>query len=387
MLLHILRALFVLVMAAVGYSGIRFGLPESVLALTVTLGVLIVAVDILAPRRKLIILSGTFLGLLVGMMMSYAFSFVVTLVIDQVQGGPISPSNPYVQFINLLIGAVCCFLAISFILQSKDDFRFIIPYVEFRRQAKGVRPLVVDTSVLIDGRIAELAETGLLHAPLIVPRFVLRELQTIADQGDRLKRNRGRRGLDVLARLQQNPRVEVTLYEIGHHDDGDAQEGVDQRLVRLAKELDGRLLTMDFNLNKVAQVAGLEVINLNDVAAAVRSSAVPGETLRVKVIRAGEEAGQGVGFLEDGTMVVVEGGRGHVGEDVDFVITNSRQTSAGRMIFGRIADADGNSGNGNGGAAAAEPSDARPPRRGGRQPHGPRGREPRPQSAPAVDRE
>lgn len=336
MIIQVLRALFVLVMVAIGYQGIKTLEQEPiVLPVLLVVAVILVCIDILASRRKLAVFSGTFLGLLVGLLMAYVLSFIVKLAVDVVTGGNVSDSDPTVQFINLINGAVCCFLAISFVLQTKDDFRFIIPYVEFRRQTRGLRPLVLDTSALIDGRIADVAGTGVLDTQLLVPRFVLHELQTIADSGERLKRNRGRRGLDVLARLQEKDGLEVVLYESAPMT-GDG--GVDQQLVRLTKELDGRLLTTDYNLNKVAQLAGVEVINLNDLASALRPSVLPGERLTVKLVRPGEESGQGVGFLEDGTMVVVENGRPRVGEDVEFTITNTRQTSAGRMVFGRIID-------------------------------------------------
>lgn len=338
MVIHIFRAMFILIMVAVGYQGIKTLEQEPIVLPTLlVVGVLLVCIDILSPRRKLAVFSGVFLGLLVGLLVTYALSFVVKLVVDIVTGGNVSDRDPTVQFINLINGAVFSYLAISFILQTKDDFRFIIPYVEFRRQSKGSRPIVLDTSALIDGRIADIAATSLLDTQLLVPRFVLQELQAIADSHDHLKRNRGRRGLDVLAKLQANKSLDVLLYEVsGHRDDA-----VDQRLVHLTKELSGRLLTTDFNLIKVAELGGVEVINLNDVAAALRPSALPGERLTVRLVRPGEEPNQGVGFLDDGTMVVVDHARAHVGEDVEFTITNTRQTSAGRMIFGRLADTGG----------------------------------------------
>ncbi|HEX2972985.1 MAG TPA: PIN/TRAM domain-containing protein [Tepidisphaeraceae bacterium] len=232
MVLHVLRALFVLLMAAAGWHYLLF--PAKVqneynyLAFFVTLcvGVFFVCVDILSPRKKLVIFSGTFFGLLVGMAITYALSYIVLFVVD-VFLPKIEPTtsaqafaqtanrNALINFINLIIGIVVCYLAISFVLQTKDDFRFIVPYVEFSKQIRGARAILVDTSVIIDGRILDLADTGILESRLIVPRFVVEELQTIADMGDRLKRNRGRRGLDILAKLQGNPKVEVILFESG----------------------------------------------------------------------------------------------------------------------------------------------------------------------------
>ncbi|MGB7158336.1 MAG: PIN domain-containing protein [Tepidisphaeraceae bacterium] len=343
MILHVLRALFVLLMAAVGWAFIKD--PELgpynwlSLAVAIVVGVLIVCLDILAPRKKLAVFSGAFLGLIVGISIAYALSFVVALLVDQymaVTEATISSAmrDGVVQFINLLVGVVACYLSISFIMQTKDDFRFVIPYVEFNKQTKGARPILLDTSVLIDGRITEIANTGILESQLVVPRFVLAELQAIADSGDKLKRNRGRRGLDVLSKLQANERVEVRHYDT--HEEG--IHDVDQRLMALATELNARVLTNDFNLNKVAQLRGVDVININDLANALKPDALPGEKMIVRLLKPGEEPGQGVGYLDDGTMVVVEQGRPHLNEEVEFTVTNTRQTSAGRMIFGRLGD-------------------------------------------------
>jgi uncharacterized protein YacL len=341
MILIVLRALFVLVMAAIGWAYVReldaFWGEHAwlVMVLALVISVLIVCVDILAPRRKLVIFSGTFLGLVVGISIAYALSFVVQLLVEQFVEEGVAYRDRLQAFITLLVGVVTCYLAISFILQTKDDFRFVIPYVEFAKQSKGARPVLLDTSALIDGRIADIARCGILDSQLVVPRFVLQEMQSIADSADRLKRNRGRRGLDVLADLQKNPRLEVRLYD-SNGDDG--APTVDEKLMNLAQELDARVLTTDFNLNKVAQLRGVEVININDLANAVKPIVLPGERMTVRMIKAGEEPGQGIGYLADGTMVVVEQGRHHLNEDVEFVVTSALQTSAGKMIFGRIAD-------------------------------------------------
>jgi uncharacterized protein YacL len=240
--------------------------------------------------------------------------------------------------INIVVGVIFSYLAISFILQSKDDFRFIIPYVEFARRTKGTRPVLLDTSVLIDGRIADIAETGVLENRLIVPRFVLRELQAVADSSDKLKRSRGRRGLDVLQRLQGNKKLDVTLYDSSGRTRKDSDD-VDSQLMDLALELDARVLTNDFNLNKVASLRGVEVINVNDLANALKPVVLPGERMTVRLIKSGEAPGQGVGYLEDGTMVVVEQGRGHLNEEIEFTVTSAIQTSAGKMIFGKMEGA------------------------------------------------
>lgn len=346
MLIQIIRALFVLIMAAIGYAYIADSenqplghLTWTLMALAVVVAVGFVCVDILSPRKKLQVFAGTFFGLLVGVLIAWALSFVIPLIVTQlVTAFPdtlqaTTNQRALIDFLTLLVGAVAVYLSISFVLQTKDDFRFIVPYVEFAKQTKGSRPMLLDTSVLIDGRIADVADTGVFDVQLVVPRFVLVELQQVADSADRLKRNRGRRGLDVVARLQKSPAADVVIYEASHHGEGGK---VDDQLMLLAKELGGRVLTTDFNLNKVAKLTGVYVININDLANALKPEVLPGEAMSVKIIRPGEEASQGVGFLDDGTMVVVEHARNRVGEEVLFLVTNTRQTSAGRMIFGRI---------------------------------------------------
>jgi uncharacterized protein YacL len=342
MILYVLRALFVLLMAAVGWF--YLSRPDQVghgwiaMPIALAIALLFVSLDVLAPRRKLAVFAGTFFGLCVGIAIAYALSFAVKLLVDQYVA--ISPQtlNPHQvaaidEFADLIVGIICCYLAISFVLQTKDDFRFIIPYVEFSKQTKGSRPILLDTSVLIDGRIVEIAGTGLLESQLVVPHFILDELQMVADSADRLKRNRGRRGLDMLAALQNSRKADVVLYESPRDEEGTA----DQRLMHLARGLGARVLTNDYNLNKVAQLSGVDVINLNDLAGALRPVALPGDKMHVRVVKPGEESGQGVGYLEDGTMVVVEQARPHIDEEIEFVVTRALQTSAGRMIFGRMS--------------------------------------------------
>lgn len=204
-----------------------------------------------------------------------------------------------------------------------------------RRAAQGA-PLpaskILDTSALIDGRIFDVCKTGFVEGPLVIPQFVLEELRHIADSGDPLRRNRGRRGLDVLARLQKELDISVQIMDL---DFADAQE-VDVKLLKLAREMRGVVVTNDFNLNKVADVTGVKVLNINDLAGALRPVLLPGEEMRVQVLREGKEPGQGVGYLDDGTMIIVDNGKRHIGETIDVVVTTVLQTSAGRMIFTRV---------------------------------------------------
>ena len=350
MVLYVLRALFVLLMAAVGWfylahpSGeLGAGTPWLTMPAAIIVAFIFIAIDVASPRRKLSILAGSFFGLLVGIAIAFALNFIISLIIDnyyqpdhQVEGltlrAFLQHRDSIKTFVTVILYIVSCYLSISFVLQTKDDFRFIIPYVEFSKETKGARPILLDTSVLIDGRIADIVDTGMIETQLVVPNFVVDELQAVADSGDRLKRTRGRRGLDILAQLRKNKRPDVTLYESPRHEDG----AVDHQLVELARSLNARILTNDYNLNKVAQLTGVAVININDLASALRPVVIPGEKMRVHVVKPGEEAGQGVGYLDDGTMVVVEQARPHLNQEVEFTVTRALQTSAGRMIFGRL---------------------------------------------------
>jgi uncharacterized protein YacL len=349
MLLYAIRFFFVVLVLQLTWTFIgtvtrqgteNLDMAQWLLSGGIVLAAIVMLIEWLTPRKSLRAMGGLFFGLIVGMVISYGLSLVVDLVAltmvpsDWPRG---AVRDTFINSTKVLFGLIACYFCISFILQTKDDFRFIIPYVEFSKQAKGARPILLDTSTIIDGRIAEVCNTGIFDAPLIVPRFVLQELQAIADSGDRLKRNRGRRGLDILNQLQQSERVDVDIMEprFGRKEES---EDVDQKLISMALELEGRIITSDFNLAKVAQVRGVEVINLNDVSNSLKPSVLPGEVLAVKVVKPGAEASQGVGYLEDGTMVVIEGGRDKIGREVNIVVTSELQTSAGRMLFGRLDD-------------------------------------------------
>lgn len=198
----------------------------------------------------------------------------------------------------------------------------------------GEIPKILDTSVIIDGRIADVCETGFFEGPFIIPQFMLRELQHIADSSDPLKRNRGRRGLDILNRIQKQSDLEV---RISDQDFPKLQE-VDTKLIELAKRINGRIVTNDFNLNKVAELQGLTVLNVNQLSNALKPVVLPGETIHVQILKEGKEQGQGVAYLDDGTMVVVEGGKKIIGKELDVVVTSVLQTTAGRLIFAQPKD-------------------------------------------------
>lgn len=277
--------------------------------------------DVLVRKKRIEVISAIYFGILVGVLLAYLMIQALSPVIEA----------PYDKLAVMLTLLILPYLCVSLLLQTKDDFRFVIPYVEFARDLKGGRPLIVDSSSLIDGRISEVVETQILESQLIVPDFVLQEVQDVADSNDKNRRARGRRGLEVLANMQQSAHTEVRVHETKSSEF--RSMAVDHKLVELAKQLRGGVITNDFNLNKVASVQGIPVINLNDVANALRPRYIPGERLRMKIIKEGEGPGQGVGYLDDGTMVVCEGAANQVGQDIDSIVSSVLQSSAGRMIF------------------------------------------------------
>lgn len=205
------------------------------------------------------------------------------------------------------------------------------------KKGKGIskgEPKVLDTSVIIDGRIFDICQTGFIEGTLIIPNFVLEELRHIADSSDSLKRNRGRRGLDILNKIQKELNIDVQIYEKDFLDIAE----VDSKLLKLAQILNGKVITNDYNLNKVAEFQGVPVLNINELANAVKPVVLPGEEMRIQIVKDGKESGQGVAYLDDGTMIVVEGGRKHIGETMDVVVTSVLQTAAGRMIFAKQKD-------------------------------------------------
>ncbi|MFZ5831045.1 MAG: PIN/TRAM domain-containing protein [Planctomycetota bacterium] len=330
--LVILRSIFLMVCAGIGVYFINSGLlpRESVwLPWAAFLGVMflafgIITIDVAVRRKRLDAITAVYFGLLVGLFMTY----ILGLALLPLQLEPRQQSA-----MQLVLGAALCYICISVLMQTRNDFRFIIPYVEFAKELKGSRPAVLDTSVVIDGRIADVAEAGVFDGRLVMPQFVISELQSIADSSDRMRRSRGRRGLDVLNRLRGLPQIDLEIFE--NELPEFSGQSVDLKLVTLAKHLQGKLITNDYNLNKVAKLQDVPVINLNDLANALKPVFLPGEHLDVRIVKPGEEVGQGVGYLEDGTMVVVEGGRDQISRTVGIVVTSVLQTSAGRMIFGR----------------------------------------------------
>jgi uncharacterized protein YacL len=336
MAIWILRSLFLVAVAGASFAFVNTRAFEIAFeesgtnnALTVftclLLGsIALVAADAAIPRKRIDMISSIYFGILVGLFLTFVLGSALA---------PVLGESELVPGLRVIVSFVLCYVCISVLIQTKDDFRFVIPYVEFAKEVKGLKPYVLDTSVVIDGRIADVVETHILDNQLIMPRFVLGELQGIADSSDKMRRSRGRRGLDILNRLRSSEQVDLKIYDREHPEM--AGQPVDMKLVLLAKRLDGKVVTGDYNLNKVARLHSVAVINLNDIANALKPVFLPGEQVTVKIVKPGEEAGQGVGYLDDGTMIVVEGGRDYQGQPVKIVVTSVLQTSAGRMIFGR----------------------------------------------------
>jgi len=289
------------------------------------------AVDLLMPRKKISMISGVMFGLMAGLMAAWVFSNVIDLVVRSWD----FEAGAFVSAIKVLLGVSLSYLGITTVLQSQDDFRLVIPYVEFAKQIRGARPLILDTSVLIDARIVDIASTGLIQQAVLIHTTVLEELQALADSHDRMKRNKGRRGLDMVSKLQRMGTIEVVV------DSTPVQKkAVDLALVELAEITKGLLVTLDSGLSRVASIQKIPVLDINDMSNALKPTVIPGKLIRVDLIKPGEQHGQAVGYLDDGTMVVAEDGFDFVGQTRDLVITSSMQTAAGRLLFARVDMAD-----------------------------------------------
>jgi uncharacterized protein YacL len=328
-----------------------------VVGVAMALAALVLVIEAFATQRKLGTLVGVFLGLAAALLGAYAVSKVLDVLATIYEIGP-----NLLVIVKGLIGIVFAYLGVTTVLQTQDDFRLVIPYVEFAKQIRGPRPLLLDTSALIDARIHDLCQTGIVQAPVVVPRFVIAELQLLADSSEKLKRGRGRRGLDLIGRLQRLPGVSVAIDETAV-----SGQAVDAKLVELSMVMGAIIVTADVGLSRVAEIQGVKCLNLNDVANALKPALIPGEQLSIKLIKPGEQPGQGVGYLEDGTMVVAEDGAARVGEQVTLIVTSTLQTSAGRLIFGRVLHSIAAAG----GSGPAPDGRAPPAPERGHEPHAP----------------
>lgn len=322
----VLRIVFILLSTLGGYfiggegshhlMGAAVGFVAAILLMLLELYVARIPTKVLLTA-----LMGLVAGLIVGNLL-----FLSLFFLTDAKGSIL----PYVY--NLFFGYIGLVLGIRRSGDIIEIFPFLSPTHRGERGGFGRSTKILDTSVIIDGRIADICEAGFIEGTLIIPRFILRELQKIADSPDPLRRNRGRRGLDVLNRIQKKVSVDVRIQET----DFPELRDVDAKLVRLARVMDAKIMTNDYNLNKIAELEGVSVLNINELAEALKPVVLPGEELTLHIVKEGKEFGQGVAYLDDGTMVVVDNGKDHIGEKVEVTVTSVLQTTAGRMIFTRL---------------------------------------------------
>ncbi len=331
-----IRIIFILCCAAVGWSmqiqsfldvQLPYGAWISAF-IGAIVGSLIVLIDIFFKQYTVRNILAVIAGLAFGLLTHKLFMMVVAY----------ANFTPDVNRTFAIVSAILfSYLGIITILRGQDEFSLMIPFVHLDSKGPGEEMILLDTSVIIDGRIADIANTHFLSSKLILPRFVLKELQLIADSSDPLKRNRGRRGLDVLNSIQSNPNIKVKIHEL----DFPEFNTVDAKLVKMGQVLQAKVFTNDYNLNKVAELQGVKVLNINDLANALKPVVMPGEEMEIKILKEGKEHEQGVAYLDDGTMVVVDNGKRRLGHTVKVTITSVLQTQAGRMIFAKLSDDNG----------------------------------------------
>jgi uncharacterized protein YacL len=300
------------------------GVPAAALGFLV--GLVILLAELRLRRAEINRLGGGMLGAALGLVAS----FLVTLVISHTAES--EPTKSFLEFTSLFAFG---YLGLIVGCAKGSSLRQIPLPPTVQVPAESQRPMkLLDTSAMIDGRIADICETHFLDGTLAIPRFVLQELQQVADSSDALKRQRGRRGLEVIERMQKMPWLDVRVLD----DDVPDAGAVDQKLIALALTTHSKIVTNDFNLNKVARVQGISILNVNELANAMKPAVLPGESMRVLILKEGKEATQGVAYLDDGTMVVVDGARRHINRTIDMVVTSTHQTPAGKMIFGRMEE-------------------------------------------------
>lgn len=324
MTLLFIRIFFLVLSAVVGFligNVYNAEIPGILIALAG--GSLLILLEITMKRVSVRGLSSVVFGLLFGVIMAKLVADTIALV--PLHDSILSSSRVVLTLIFSYLGAVIA-------LRGKDEFNLIIPYVRFRRTDMKDGVVVLDTSAIIDSRVFDVYRTHFLSGRLVVPRFVLHELQRLADSEDDLKRQRGRRGMEILRNMQKDAHMDIRV----HEDELQGEEGgVDLKLVKLSKMMEARLCTTDFNLGRMAAIQGVDVVNVNDLVNAVKPVVFTGEELDILIIKEGKEENQGVGYLEDGTMVVVTDGRRYSGQKIKVSVTSVLQTQAGRMIFAR----------------------------------------------------
>jgi uncharacterized protein YacL len=328
--LVVVRFLFVLIIAVTCYLTDPFSLPAKLDAgVGALIGLGIILFEWRLRRVSLKRLIGAAVGSVLGILGAYLFSLVIR---NSIIPGPTQ------SFLQILVMLLMAYVGLVVGANKGDLLNLAALGGVFGGEKQGKKSFkILDTSVIIDGRIADIAETGFLDGIIVTPQFVLRELQLVADSADSLKRNRGRRGLDILQRLQKVASLQIQIVE----DDFPAVREVDLKLIELAKLYEGKIITNDFNLNKVAQLQGVAVLKINELANSLKPIVLPGETMRVFILKEGKEYNQGVAYLDDGTMVVVDNARKMIGKTIDISVTSVLQTTAGKMIFGKWDDRTG----------------------------------------------
>jgi uncharacterized protein YacL len=322
--LILVRLIFIASVAITCYLIRPFGLnPKLDAGVGALLGIAIIIFEWRLLRVSLKRLIGAAIGSILGIFGAYLFALVISSSL---------PEGATRSFLQIMVMLLMAYVGLI-VGANKGDLLNLAALGGIFGGEKQLKKTykILDTSVIIDGRIADIAETGFFDGTVVTPQFVLRELQLVADSADSLKRNRGRRGLDILQRLQKVPSLQVQIVE----DDFPSVREVDLKLIELAKLYEGKIITNDFNLNKVAQLRGVEVLNINELANALKPIVLPGETMRVFVLKEGKEYNQGVAYLDDGTMVVVDNARKMIGKTIDVSVTSVLQTTAGKMIFGK----------------------------------------------------
>ncbi len=319
----IFRFVIMAAVTASGYFFPLFNLPRSAsAAVAFALAAIIMYLETRIRRAQFKVIWGSTVGTFAGVFLGWVLGAIYRNIASD------TPTALFIRVFFLIIMPYIGFLVgtqKSEWLDPAHLFRF------FKEKSVGRSYKILDTSVIIDGRITDLCDIGFIEGTLVIPQFILKELQFVADSSDGLKRQRGRRGLDVLNHLQKSSQISVVISEMDFPDIRD----VDSKLIELAKQLDAKLITNDVNLNKVARLHGIAVLNINELANALRPVVLPGETMRVFILKEGKEKDQGVGYLDDGTMVVVDNSRRMIGQNIDITVTSVLQTTVGKMIFGR----------------------------------------------------
>ncbi len=324
MTLIFIRVFFVIISIVISYQiGDMKGMPLLGVIVGLAASILIIFLESTMRRVSLRGLSSVVFGLVLGIIMAKLIADIFSFL----PLGIVATS-----LLRVILTLIFSYLGAVMAMRGKDEFNVIIPYIRFKRQDVKEEMVILDTSAIIDGRIVDIYKTKFFEARLLVPRFVLKELQHIADSSDAIKRQRGRRGLEMLQAIQKDSGLDIKI----HEEDIPNNEEVDAHLVRLAKALEAKIFTTDFNLNRIAALQGVKVLNINELANALKPVVFPGETMEVRLLKEGKEFNQAVAYLDDGTMIVVEDAKKLIGQLLKVNVTSVLQTQAGRMIFAKL---------------------------------------------------